>query len=201
MACCSSGSRMLCNSCSLIESDRYPFGGIPSARMREQMRNDRSDESRPLSTHLVTCLKQPPTDDGNTFRLRTSHRFPLEFDLSFRGGIQQCECRHNATNRERSAIGVTAGVAQECFDIAGHGRFVALERYVTQLMPDGTGTFLTAVHEHLPPGVEPADNELGWREALKKPAALLRPASCAEAPPISCANSTMPISCSRLTHR
>lgn len=47
----------------------------------------------------------------------------------------------------------------------------------THLTPEGTGTRLTAVHENLPPGVAPADNEAGWQESLRKLAALLQPAS------------------------
>ncbi len=35
------------------------------------------------------------------------------------------------------------------------------------------GTELLAVHEGVPPGVAPADNELGWRMALDRLAALL----------------------------
>ncbi|RYP85578.1 hypothetical protein EKO23_12560 [Nocardioides guangzhouensis] len=35
------------------------------------------------------------------------------------------------------------------------------------------GTDLLAVHEGLPPGVAPADNELGWTEALARLAALV----------------------------
>jgi uncharacterized protein YndB with AHSA1/START domain len=46
-------------------------------------------------------------------------------------------------------------------------------RIVTHLAPDGTGTRLSAVHEHLPPGVSPSDNEAGWNESLAKLAALL----------------------------
>ena len=38
--------------------------------------------------------------------------------------------------------------------------------------PDG-GTVLTAVHEDLPPGLSPTDNEAGWREALDQLAELL----------------------------
>ena len=37
----------------------------------------------------------------------------------------------------------------------------------------GGGTDLVAVHEGLPPGVRPEDNELGWREALDRLAALV----------------------------
>jgi hypothetical protein len=35
------------------------------------------------------------------------------------------------------------------------------------------GTEILGVHEGLPPGVPPADDETGWREALAKLAALL----------------------------
>jgi hypothetical protein len=37
----------------------------------------------------------------------------------------------------------------------------------------GGETDVIAVHDHLPPGLPPADNEAGWREALDKLAALL----------------------------
>jgi uncharacterized protein YndB with AHSA1/START domain len=35
------------------------------------------------------------------------------------------------------------------------------------------GTDVVAVHEGLPPGLSPADNEVGWRQALRKLAALV----------------------------
>ena len=41
------------------------------------------------------------------------------------------------------------------------------------LTDDGEGTLLVAVHEGLPSGVCPADNEIGWRMALDKLAALV----------------------------
>lgn len=76
-----------------------------------------------------------------------------------------------------------------------HGRFVELvpnERVVevvefetddpalqgemtitTTLAEADGGTELTAVHEGLPPGLSPADNELGWRMSLAKLAAFV----------------------------
>jgi len=42
----------------------------------------------------------------------------------------------------------------------------------TLIDADG-GTDVLAVHEGLPPGVSPADNELGWRSSLAKLAALV----------------------------
>ena len=37
----------------------------------------------------------------------------------------------------------------------------------------GGGTEIVAVHDHLPPALSPADNELGWRLSLAKLAALV----------------------------
>lgn len=76
-----------------------------------------------------------------------------------------------------------------------HGRFVRLvpDREVVQaiefesddpamqgemtityaLAEAGGGTELVGVHENLPPGVPPADNELGWRMSIDKLAALV----------------------------
>jgi hypothetical protein len=35
------------------------------------------------------------------------------------------------------------------------------------------GTEISAVHDRLPPGLSPADNEVGWRLSLAKLAALV----------------------------
>lgn len=40
---------------------------------------------------------------------------------------------------------------------------------ITTLLTDASGgTDVFAIHEGLPPGLSPADNELGWQEALAK---------------------------------
>ncbi len=41
------------------------------------------------------------------------------------------------------------------------------------LTDPGVGTDVLAVHDNVPPGIAPADNEAGWREALDKLAALV----------------------------
>ena len=43
----------------------------------------------------------------------------------------------------------------------------------TTLTDTGGGTELLAVHDALPPGLSPADNEVGWRMALTRLAALV----------------------------
>jgi uncharacterized protein YndB with AHSA1/START domain len=48
------------------------------------------------------------------------------------------------------------------------------EMTVTYTLTDaGGGTDLLAVHDNLPPGLSPADNETGWRMALDKLAAFV----------------------------
>jgi hypothetical protein len=41
------------------------------------------------------------------------------------------------------------------------------------LVDAGSGTEVHAEHDGLPPGLSPADNELGWRSSLAKLAALV----------------------------
>jgi len=54
---------------------------------------------------------------------------------------------------------------------------LAGETIVTLTLADrGGGTELTAVHEGIPPGLPPADNELGWRLSLAKLARLVEQA-------------------------
>ncbi len=45
---------------------------------------------------------------------------------------------------------------------------------VTFMLTDaGGGTDVLAVHDNLPPGLSPSDNETGWRMALDKLAAFV----------------------------
>jgi uncharacterized protein YndB with AHSA1/START domain len=46
------------------------------------------------------------------------------------------------------------------------------ERFVLE-DADGGGTILTGTHENVPPGINPADNDLGWRMSIDKLARLV----------------------------
>ncbi len=65
---------------------------------------------------------------------------------------------------------VVQSVAFETDDPAMQG-----EMTITYTLSDGAegGTDLLAVHDDVPPGIAPADNELGWRLSLDKLAALV----------------------------
>jgi uncharacterized protein YndB with AHSA1/START domain len=86
-----------------------------------------------------------------------------------------------------------------------HGRFVTLvpneqvvevvefetadpalrgEMTITMTLADADGdTDILAVHDDLPPGLAPADNEVGWRMSLEKLAALVETAGKLDAAP------------------
>lgn len=54
------------------------------------------------------------------------------------------------------------------------------EMTITYTLTDaGCGTDVLAVHDDLPPGLLPADNEIGWRSSLAKLAALVEGAQSA----------------------
>jgi hypothetical protein len=51
---------------------------------------------------------------------------------------------------------------------------LAGEMTITYTLTDvDGGTYLVGVHENLPPGLSPADNEMGWRMSLDKLANLV----------------------------
>jgi uncharacterized protein YndB with AHSA1/START domain len=102
------------------------------------------------------------------------------------GGAIRVSLTYDAPDREGKTEGRTDTY---------HGRFVTLvpgevvveadefetddpallgEMIITIRLSDAPGgTELAAVHDGLPEGVSPADNELGWREALARLAALV----------------------------
>ena len=49
----------------------------------------------------------------------------------------------------------------------------SMTSHIHSFDPHEGGTELTGVHENLPPGVSPNDNELGWRMSMEKLAGLV----------------------------
>jgi uncharacterized protein YndB with AHSA1/START domain len=60
------------------------------------------------------------------------------------------------------------------FETADPGMQGAMTITISLIERDA-GTELTAVHDHLPPALSPADNETGWRMSLDKLARLVEP--------------------------
>ena len=128
-----------------------------------------------LDPHALTLWKVP---SGMTCQV---HRFDAR-----EGG----EFRISLTYDEPTEIGKTTSQTDTY-----HGRFVKLvtdeqvvevdefetddpalrgEMTITITLADAnSGTEILAVHEGLPPGLSPTDNEIGWRMALAKLAAFV----------------------------
>ena len=69
---------------------------------------------------------------------------------------------------------VVQAIEFETDDPAMQGEMTVTYQLTDAGLADGTvGTLVTSAHEGLPPGIDPADNELGWRLSLAKLARLL----------------------------
>jgi uncharacterized protein YndB with AHSA1/START domain len=142
---------------------------MQSTRVSQHVKAPRSSVYRALlDARAVAIWMVPP---GMTSRVH-------EFDARAGGAF-----RISLSYDEPSGTGKTTAHSDTY-----HGRFVELvpdervvevvefetadpamqgEMTITISLIDGDGgTRVTAVHEHLPPGLSPADNELGWRLSL-----------------------------------
>jgi uncharacterized protein YndB with AHSA1/START domain len=98
-------------------------------------------------------------------------RISLTYDMPTTAGKSdaQTDSFHGRFLRLEPNTEVVQKIEFETDDPAMQG-----EMTITYLLVDtGDGTDLVGVHEDLPPGVKPADNELGWRMSIDKLAALV----------------------------
>lgn len=106
--------------------------------------------------------------EGGAFRVSLTYEMP---------GAVGKSSEHTDTYRGRfERLVPDACVVEQVEFETADPRMQGPMRITTRLVPEGTGTRLSAVHEDLPPGVAPADNEVGWQESLARLAALLQQA-------------------------
>jgi uncharacterized protein YndB with AHSA1/START domain len=105
-------------------------------------------------------------DDDGTFRVTLTYDAPDE---------QGKSSAHSDVYRARFSRLVPDELVVEVDAFETSDPLLAGEMTITVTLRDapGGGTDLQAVHEGVPEGVAPADNELGWRMALDRLAALL----------------------------
>ena len=125
-----------------------------------------------------TSVQQWMVPDGMTSRVHSfdgreggAFRISLTYDLPTAAGktSSQTDSFHGRFVRLVPDTEVVQFVEFETDDPAMQG-----EMTITYTLADeGTGTDLVGVHEHLPPGVSPADNELGWSMSIEKLARLV----------------------------
>jgi uncharacterized protein YndB with AHSA1/START domain len=102
---------------------------------------------------------------GGTFRISLTYDRPTGTGKS----TSQTDTFHGRFVRLMPGHEVVQAVAFESDDPSMQGRMTITYR----LSVEGDGTRLVGLHEDLPPGVSPADNELGWAMSIGKLAALV----------------------------
>lgn len=103
--------------------------------------------------------------EGGTFRISLTYDMPTTTGKT----SAQTDTFHGRFVRLVPDTEVVQAVEFETKDTATQG-----EMTITYALAEaGDGTDLTGVHENLPPGVSPADNELGWSMSLDKLASLV----------------------------
>jgi tRNA-Thr(GGU) m(6)t(6)A37 methyltransferase TsaA len=103
--------------------------------------------------------------EGGSFRITLTYEAPTTTGKTSR----QSDTFHGRFVKLVPGAEVVQTVEFETDDPAMQG-----EMTITYLLAAaGTGTELTGTHEHLPPGVSPADNALGWSMSIAKLARLV----------------------------
>jgi uncharacterized protein YndB with AHSA1/START domain len=114
-----------------------------------------------MTSHVHTFEAQ----EGGTFRISLTYDQPTAAGKT----TAQTDSFHGRFARLVPDTEVVQVVEFESDDPAMHG-----EMTITYTLADaGDGTDLVGLHENLPPGVAPADNELGWRMSIDKLARLV----------------------------
>jgi uncharacterized protein YndB with AHSA1/START domain len=103
--------------------------------------------------------------EGGTFRISLTYDEPTTAGKT----SPRTDSFHGRFVRLVPDTEVVQAVEFETDDAAMQG-----EMTITYTLTDaGSGTDLVGVHENLPPGVSPADNELGWTMSIEKLAGLV----------------------------
>jgi uncharacterized protein YndB with AHSA1/START domain len=107
--------------------------------------------------------------EGGEFRISLTYDGPTDVGKT----DEQTDTFHGRFVRLVPDAEVVQAVEFESSDPAMQGEMTIT--YTLAEAPDG-GTDLVGLHENLPPGMPPADNELGWSMSIDKLAALVEPA-------------------------
>jgi uncharacterized protein YndB with AHSA1/START domain len=103
--------------------------------------------------------------EGGTFHISLTYDLPTTTGKT----SAQTDSFHGRFVRLVPETEVVQAVEFESDDPAMQG-----EMTITYTLADaGAGTDLVGLHENLPPGVSPADNELGWSMSIEKLAGLV----------------------------
>ena len=137
----------------------------PRPRVYRALLDPDSVQQWMVPDRMTSCVHSFEAREGGTFRIS------LTYDLPTMAGktSARTDSFHGRFVRLVPDTEVVQAVEFETDDPAMQG-----EMTITYTLTDsGTGTDLVGLHENLPPGVPPADNELGWNMSLDKLARLV----------------------------
>jgi len=122
-----------------------------------------------VPTGMTSVMHAFDPREGGTFRISLTYDSPTGAGKT----SAQTDTFHGRFVKLVSNGQVVEVVEFETTDPAMRG-----EMTITITLTDaaGGGTDIQAVHDNLPPGLSPAENETGWRMSLEKLAALLETA-------------------------
>jgi uncharacterized protein YndB with AHSA1/START domain len=150
--------------------------GVSSTRIRRRVNAPRAAVYRALLDPRAVATWMVPTgmtSHVHTFDARKggSIRISLTYDAPAAAGKTTA---HTDTYHGRFVDLVTNERVVETVEFETADPALRGEMTITFALADADGgTEISAVHEGLPPGVPPADNEAGWRSSLAKLAALV----------------------------
>lgn len=137
----------------------------PRARVYQALLDAEAVRQWMVPDSMTSRIHSFDAREGGTFRISLTYDAPTTAGKT----SAQTDTFHGRFVRLVPGTEVVQAIEFETGDPSMAG-----EMTVTYLLADaGDGTDVTGVHENLPPGVSPADNELGWSMSMDKLARLV----------------------------
>ena len=137
----------------------------PRERVYRALLDARAVEQWMVPTGMTSHVHAFDAREGGTFRISLTYDAPTEAGKT---------TAHTDTHHGRFVKLVPNELVVQAVEFETDNPALQGEMTITFALTDADGgTDIHAVHEGLPPGVPPADNELGWQISLSKLAALV----------------------------
>jgi uncharacterized protein YndB with AHSA1/START domain len=150
-----------------VSSTRITFRvNAPRARVYRALLDERAVATWMVPDGMTSHVHAFDAREGGAFRISLTYDAPTSTGKS---------TAHTDTYHGRFVTLVPDRQVVEVLEFETTDPALRGEMTITFTLADaGPTTELIAVHEGLPPGLSPEDNELGWRMSLAKLAALLQ---------------------------
>ena len=137
----------------------------PRAKVYRALLDARAVETWMVPIGMTSYVHEFDAREGGLFRISLTYEEPIGTGKT----TAQTDTYHGHFVKFVPDEQVVEVMEFETADPAMRGEMI-----VTFTLTDsGNGTDVLAIHDNLPPGVSPADNETGWRMALDKLAAFV----------------------------